>query len=321
MNIQKETAIQNKVPYLLIAFVAAVIFFVATSLLMFQKTQAEEGVSSVHQASEDAVLQEEMASTFSEKDLVEEMRTKQNILNDPLVVKSVTGDLRGSGKIMTSDSLVFYVNKERRKVGLEPLFVNQALVLAAEQKVKNMFSEQYFAHTSPKGEGLVDWIGSNYEYIAVGENLAMGDFINEQEIVTAWMNSEKHRESILKPSYVQTGVAIKKGTYKGETLWMVVQIFGIPSSVCPEIDKTVLSHIIDYENSLKDIENQIGGLSREMKRSAQPITKAEHQTFATLVVAYNQLVEKRKNILENLQETISRHNEQVQKHNVCAAEK
>jgi uncharacterized protein YkwD len=321
MSLQKNFPVQNNVPRVLFIFVIAVIFFVTVSLLAFQKTQAEEESSFTNEVSISDSVQRAAGASFSEKDIIKETQTKQDISNDPLVVRSSTHFVQVSERVLTSDSVVFYINKERRNAGLEPLFTNQALNVAAEQKVKNMFSEQYFAHTSPEGEGLVDWIGSNYEYIAVGENLAMGDFIDEQEIVSAWMKSEKHRESILKDSYVQTGVAIEKGNYKGETLWMVVQIFGIPSTMCPQIDKTLLTSMDEYEKSLKAIEGEIGVLNIEIKNTAQPTTKIEHKAFSVLVDSYNQLVLKRKNILGDLEETTLSYNEMVQKHNECVAGK
>jgi uncharacterized protein YkwD len=321
MSIQKEKIVRNTIPHVLSIFIIIVIFFVTVSLSVFQKTQAEEKVLLTNEAAVSNSVPKNFDQLFSAKDLIAETQTKQDVLNDPLIIKNAARAMQASGQVLTPDSIVFYINKERRNVGLEPLFENQALILAAEQKVKNMFSEQYFAHTSPEGEGLVDWVGSKYEYIAVGENLAMGDFVNEQEIVFAWMNSEKHRASILKSSYVQTGVAIEKGSYKGETLWMVVQIFGIPSSLCPQIDRMLLSGMNEYENSLKAVEKEIGSLNAEMNTIPQPSTKAEHKSFSVLVDDYNQLVLKRRNILGDLQETISLYNEQVQEHNACATEK
>ena len=40
-----------------------------------------------------------------------------------------------------------------------------------------------------------------------GENIAMGQS-NASAVVTAWMNSEGHRENILKPEYRKIGIGV-----------------------------------------------------------------------------------------------------------------
>ena len=57
------------------------------------------------------------------------------------------------------------------------------------------------------------------------KNLAK-DFSDSQAVITAWMNSTKHRENILKPEYTEIGFAIQDGTLLGQPTVLVVQLFG-----------------------------------------------------------------------------------------------
>jgi uncharacterized protein YkwD len=132
------------------------------------------------------------------------------------------------------------------------LHENSLLDIAAQNKVNDMFSGQYFEHTSPKGADAGDLaIAAGYEYILVGENLAMGDFDSDTDLVQAWMDSPGHRENILRAGYEEIGVAVGYGMFKGRKTWLAVQEFGIPRSACPGIDEA-LSLAIDGAKSKLD---------------------------------------------------------------------
>lgn len=127
---------------------------------------------------------------------------------------------------ISENALVELANRSREAVGLSPLRVNEKLKIAAENKGKHMFKEQYWAHYAP--DGTSPWffiIQAGYDYTYAGENLAK-DFVTAEAVHEAWMNSPTHRDNILNPYYEDIGIAVVEGTLFGEQTTIVVQMFG-----------------------------------------------------------------------------------------------
>jgi hypothetical protein len=139
---------------------------------------------------------------------------------------------------------------------------------AAELKTDDMFKNQYFEHVSPiDGRDVTFWAGEvKYQYSYIGENLAMGNFQNEKELVQAWMDSPGHRENILNLNYTQIGVAAKKGMIDGHNTWIAVQIFGKPTLNCTvpnaELKSEIESKTSKYEK-INNLNNEIEKLKTE----------------------------------------------------------
>lgn len=122
--------------------------------------------------------------------------------------------------------LVELTNEYRLESGLQPLTVNPRLTQAAVNKAKDILAKQYFNHTSPDGRKFSDWIKDvNYDYFYVGENLAI-DFTKPQDIFTAWLNSPKHKENIIRPEFQEIGIADISGEFENHPTQIVVQLFG-----------------------------------------------------------------------------------------------
>ena len=130
--------------------------------------------------------------------------------------------------------IISETNLQRQENGdLPALKENTDLDETASAKAADIFKNQYFEHVSPSGVDpgkLVESYG--YDYIVEGENLILGNFSSEKEVVADWMASPGHRANILNNRYTEIGVAIVKGTYKGEESWVGVQEFGLPLSTC-----------------------------------------------------------------------------------------
>ncbi|WP_068499664.1 CAP domain-containing protein [Paenibacillus kribbensis] len=112
--------------------------------------------------------------------------------------------------------VVKLVNNERSKNGLKPLTSDAKLTEVALAKAKDMSNNNYFSHTSPTYGSPFDMMkkfGVSYTY--AGENIAMGQQ-TPQEVMKAWMNSQGHRENILKAEYTQIGVAYYNGYWVQE---------------------------------------------------------------------------------------------------------
>lgn len=105
-------------------------------------------------------------------------------------------------------------NAERSKHGLAPLQADEELSNVARDKSKDMLANNYFDHTSPTYGSPFDMMRSyGVTYQSAGENIAKGQR-TPQEVVTAWMNSQGHRENILNGNYTHIGVGhVEQGNY------------------------------------------------------------------------------------------------------------
>lgn len=129
---------------------------------------------------------------------------------------------------ITVEKLLTLTNDERSKKGLSSLTYNEKLAKAAENKARDMLSENYWAHYSPTGKTPWEFmLAQDYKYEYAGENLAK-DFMYSGDVVNAWMNSPSHRENLLKSEYSEVGFGIVNGVLEGEELTLVVQMFGKP---------------------------------------------------------------------------------------------
>ena len=122
----------------------------------------------------------------------------------------------GSGSSQTdmASEVVALVNAERANAGLSTLRVDSELTRAACVRAQEIV--QLFSHTRPNG---TSW--STVSSSAHGENIAEG-YRSASAVMVGWMNSQGHRENILRPSFGSIGVCAY--TYNGRTYW--VQLFG-----------------------------------------------------------------------------------------------
>lgn len=140
------------------------------------------------------------------------------------------GLVLGYATSISAGEVIKLTNEERAKNGLAPLAINAALSQAALAKAQHMFTEQYWAHVSPSGREPWDFIrNSGYAYTVAGENLAR-DFMQSNDMVSAWMASPTHRANIVGTEYEETGVAVINGELKGTETTLVIQLFGKPKT-------------------------------------------------------------------------------------------
>ncbi|MDP3997248.1 MAG: CAP domain-containing protein [bacterium] len=130
---------------------------------------------------------------------------------------------------ITVDRIVQLTNAQRAQVGLNELATSPKLAAAAKMKGEDMLANDYFAHISPTGVTPWFWMHkTSYSYQVAGENLAI-DFTEAENVVAAWLASPTHKENMLLPDYVETGVAVVTGEFQGGTSTIVVHMFGRPS--------------------------------------------------------------------------------------------
>lgn len=200
---------------------------------------------------------------------------------------------------------------------LLPLIENAKLTAAARAKAEDMFAKQYFEHVSPSGVSpgiLVKNYG--YEYVVVGENLILGNFSSEKEVVDHWMASPGHRANILNRRFAEIGVAMVKGQYKGETVWIGVQEFGLPLSACPQPEAAMKNQIEINKESLAVLEAAI-----ESKRRQIDQTNQNSPHYNDMVDQYNALVGQYNALNDETKSLITRYNAQINAFNQCVAGK
>ncbi|MEX2460390.1 MAG: CAP domain-containing protein [Paenibacillaceae bacterium] len=112
--------------------------------------------------------------------------------------------------------VVSLVNQERAKAGLKLLSNDNALSAMALDKAKDMYTNNYFNHTSPKYGFPFDMMKSyGISFTYAGENIAKGQR-TPQEVMNAWMNSPGHRQNIMSPNYAKIGTAYYNGEWVQE---------------------------------------------------------------------------------------------------------
>jgi len=216
--------------------------------------------------------------------------------------------------VLTASKVIEETNIARQENGgLTALKENTLLNEAALAKANDMFKNQYFEHESPSGVGPGDLVMQHgYSYLVEGENLILGNFSSEKEVVAKWMGSPGHRENILNIRYTEIGVAVVKGQYQGETVWIGVQEFGLPASACPKPSESLKNQIIADKVKLDSLTAQINQKKTEINNT--PSGSSKHRQ---LVEEYNNLVEQYNNLVNATKNLIPQYNSQVYTYNHC----
>lgn len=204
-------------------------------------------------------------------------------------------------------------NDQRVQFGLPTLEENTLLNQAASLKLRDMFDKQYFEHVSPEGFGPSHWVEiAGYKYRIIGENLALGNFENDADLVDAWMNSPGHRENILREEFRDIGVAVGRGMFEGQETWLAVQTFGRPLPNCPKPNATLLARSKDLNAELDALLPRITELRRVIEEKQDRGESARKE-----IDEYNRLVEEYNAIVAELKQTIAAYNESVKTYNAC----
>jgi uncharacterized protein YkwD len=147
-----------------------------------------------------------------------------------LVVAVLVGGLAGpqAGEVVASAGLervnetavereiAEEVNGERRKAGLDPLAYDATLASVAGAHSADMCEREFVGHTNPDGEGLgaryaafgLTCPGGENVYYSANGALAASPGTLADHVVRAWMNSEGHRESLLRERFTRQGIGV-----------------------------------------------------------------------------------------------------------------
>lgn len=156
------------------------------------------------------------------------LKLDKNLLFSSLLVVLIGGFLLPNlvlASPITVNKVINMTNKARKDAGVTTLIENNRLTNAATAKGEEIFRAQIFDHNIGKRK-FSSWVREvGYKYSYTGENLAI-DFISNEGLMKAWIESEAHRKNLLNPNYKEIGVAILNGNFDGQNTIIVVQIFG-----------------------------------------------------------------------------------------------
>ncbi|XOU94657.1 MAG: CAP domain-containing protein [Candidatus Kerfeldbacteria bacterium] len=154
------------------------------------------------------------------------------------------------------ESVFKEINIERQNQQIPELVLNNVLTHIAEIRANDMINNDYFDHKDPNG--LMPWdyaIRENYNYQIIGENLAL-DWVQTEEAINAWMNSNAHRDNILNNKFNETGIAI----ISNNSHTIVVQLFGLqqlsPTTILPAVRANNINNDITPNIDEDSIKNE-----------------------------------------------------------------
>jgi uncharacterized protein YkwD len=236
----------------------------------------------------------------------------------PLPIQQATKVAPKKTNVLTVAGVIAETNGQRAANGnLPPLAENATLDDIATLRLDDMFAQQYFAHVGPQGESAITVASSvGYDHLALGENLALGNYAGDAGVVGAWMASPGHRANILDTHYTQIGVSAREGMFEGEETWLAVQIFGRPSSDCPAPDANLNS-------SINLSEQQISSTSVELQSDKTTIAAISPQSgpaYNAQVEDYNNLAAQYNALAAETETAIGVYDTQVDAFNACLAE-
>ncbi len=244
-------------------------------------------------------------------DLTIQKIQKQINLPEPLKIFE-----KNHNSFLTKIGVIEQTNLQREKNGFSRLKENFKLDASATAKSEDMLKNQYFAHESPSRKKVSDLaIEEGYDFLVIGENLALGDFKDDQALVQAWMDSPGHRANILNSKYEEIGVAVIKGEYEGQETWLAVQHFGRPSSDCIKPEENLRLAVEESHSQLEKIRVNLSLLESDIQNKKYNSKEEYNQKIQT----YNNLVNQYNSFVKKLKELTSEYNLEVKQFNACVA--
>jgi len=216
---------------------------------------------------------------------------------------------------LSASGVLQWTNAHREKAGLALLQRSPALEQIAQRKIQDMLSDQYFAHVSPAGIRVSDLAEeAGYEFIAIGENLALGNYAGNEALVQAWVDSPGHRENILGSRYKEIGIAVEQGLFEGSFTLLAVQVFALPVSACDVPDENLKEEIDTGKAQIEEL----GAILEQMRFELEAQRPRAGPGYKKKAEEYNALVGQHNILAGEVRKNIAQYNIQVQAFNECA---
>lgn len=210
-----------------------------------------------------------------------------------------------------------YSNLERGKESLSKLKPNSLLNKVAQLRVDDLFAKQYFDHNSPDGStasSVATDIG--YDYLLIGENLALGHFSGDEDLVLAWMNSPGHRANIMNSKFTELGVAAREGVYKGDQVLIAVQIFATPLSVCPKPNQEIKDLIDNSAITINKMQQEALAMFNNLN-AIKDSPDLDLSYYNQKVQEYNFYAKKVNDAISLIKNMIINYNAEITSYNKC----
>jgi hypothetical protein len=127
-------------------------------------------------------------------------------------------------------------------------------------RAETILRHENFSHTDPyehiQLDTVVPKVGYSFSYIS--ENIGLGEQ-DAESFVNGFLSSPPHKQNLLDPQLIDTGVGITSGKFKDREVTIVVQIFGVPAPV-------VVSRGYS-DNEEKTLKVILAGLSDNLSRT------------------------------------------------------
>lgn len=112
----------------------------------------------------------------------------------------------GSCEDNPRQEVVNLVNQIRASNGLQPLAIDVRLAYSAQTHTEDMTDGDFLSHTGSNGSNPGQRItAAGYPWTGWSENVAAGQ-TTPQAVVDGWMNSQGHRDNILRATSQHIGV-------------------------------------------------------------------------------------------------------------------
>lgn len=255
------------------------------------------------------------APTLGEEATPETKITPGNIaLPGPLAeIKDGSAASSDAAGTLTVKGIIVDTNAERQKNAIGSLRESHALDASAKVKAEDILARQYFEHTAPDGKTVSDLVtNEGYDYIRIGENLALGNFKNDLDVVTAWMNSPGHRANILDGRFTDIGVGVAFGLYQGHYVSVAVQHFGRPRSSCPAVDEVLKNKVTAGQAELTDLATSLEALQKAIEEG-----RSQGKDMNAETDLYNSGVEKYQERFKEVDALRKEYNAEVAAFNAC----
>ncbi|SER96958.1 Cysteine-rich secretory protein family protein [Gracilibacillus ureilyticus] len=104
-------------------------------------------------------------------------------------------------------------NAIRTSYGVSTLQWDEKASIAAKAHSTDMKKQNYFSHYRLNGDGLQErLLEAGAYYFSAGENIA-AHYVDVPAVMHGWLNSEGHREALLKEDYTHLGVGVYRLYY------------------------------------------------------------------------------------------------------------
>jgi len=150
------------------------------------------------------------------------------------------------------------INELRAQKNLPALPANAQLINSSQAKADDMAQNSYFSHAGPNKHTFKYFLTqADYRYRVAGENLAMG-FANAPDVLEAWEQSPLHYRNLIDSDFVEMGLGLASGSYKGKDTVFIANHFGQPLTYNPRVDAPLAKAAAAEEKKTKQTVNVLG---------------------------------------------------------------